>query len=387
MSGPVVVGLIVFLAAGCGGGGGGGSSNDGGLGGSSQAGTLQASVDLSGWSPSSLQILIDGKPVEAAVGDDGSFTVAGLPPGEHVVDVIADGGFVAGRSTFVITPGQTTEIPPIDLRGAGQIAGLVSKKTSAGLEPLPGVEVVARGDVVVILGNDGPTLAPEDGGAGQPLIYPPPPGVTYSAFTDESGSYVMKGVQPGSYFVTVVVPGLTPGYAYVTVQAGHTTPCDFILEPAIEPGIGTVRGTVVEAVSDPTVVPTPIAGAEVVVMMDERIVLVPGPEPSQPADGDLPDDVPMPPPIWWNTYRTLTDRNGEYSLNVPSGYGKIFVWAEGYEPAFDRLTVYPGQTTVKDFALKRLELPPLPPGPWPPEEPPSPPPEEPDTGPPPPPSM
>lgn len=399
LAGAVVLGLALFLAlVGCGGGGGGGGSSGGGSGGAAQAGTLQASVNLAGRSPFSLAIEIDGKPVNVAVGDDGSFTISGLPAGEHVVDVIADGGFAAGRSTFTITPGAEVVLPPIDLIGAGQIAGLVSKKTSAGLEPLPGVEVVARGDVIVILDGGSAVLAPEGGSPSQPLIYPPPPGVSYSAFTDETGSYVMKGVQPGNYFVTVVVPGLTPGYAYVTVRAGRTTPCDFILEPAIEPGIGTVKGTVVEDVGNLAVVPAPIAGAEVIIIMDTGPQPVPLPPESPPpappsldaaqaGGGDSPYDGAVPPPIWWGRYRTVTDANGQYSINVPSGRGAMWVWAEGYEPGYSELTVYPNETTVKDFALRRLELPPQPPPPWPPIEPPPPPPGEPGTGPPPPPSL
>lgn len=371
-----VIGVVVFLslmlfALGCGGGGGGGTNTN------AQAGALQGAISLAGRSPSSVEMKIDGVPVEATVNEDGSFEMPGLPPGEHVIEVVADDGLCAGRATFTIQPGRLIKLPPIELKGTGKIAGVVSKKTESGLQPVAGAEVVARADVMVIQDDDGAALVPADAGNSRALIYPPPPGLMYSAFTNDDGTYVMDGVAAGNYFVTVMVPGFEPGWAYVEVEEGKTTSCDFVLEPENKtwPAVGTVRGTVLGECEDASSSPAPIAGAEVVITMREPVpVPLPPIRPRPPVaaredrDGDdggseppyggddwPPDEPIVPPPIIWGRYRTLTDNNGQYSLNVPEGYGTIRVWAVGYEPARDRLFVEANKTVVKDFVLKLAE--------------------------------
>jgi len=292
-----------------------------------------------------------------------------------VIDVVRRDGFQAGRAVADVEPGENTEVPPIELVGSGQIAGIVSKRGESGLEPLANVEVVARGDMVVIMADGTATLAPEGETGDVPLIYPPPPAQTYSAFTDESGSYVMKGVQAGMYLVSVAVPGFVPGQAFVSVEPGHTTAVDFILVPAIEPGVGTVKGTVTGETSADDSTPKPLEGAVVTVVMNGE-----GWEPPEPGE---PEPMPVigsravaaqadagtsivPPDTIWRRFRTLTDQSGQYSLNVPSGYGRIAVWCEGYVPVREGLTIKPLETVVKDFLLEALEITPVePPNPEP----------------------
>jgi hypothetical protein len=317
-------------------------------------------VELAGENPEDYQILVDGVPVDVEIQDDGTFVVPGLPSGDHAIDVVRKDGLRAGRVPVKVEPGDPIKLPePIKLEGAGQIVGIVVKRTSAGEEPLAGVEVVARSDLIWIQAGDKVTLAPAQSNSTEPLIYPPPEGAMYSAFTEEDGSYCMKGVKPGGYFVAVVVPGLTPGEAYVWVEANRTAVADFVLREAVEEGVGTVEGTVMGETEGQS--PEPLYGAAVTVT-PVNYGYRPGPTPEPlPIVGAAQASIPgtghvMPPDIRWYEFRTLTDKQGHYSLNVPSGDASMFVWGDGYEGEGREIQVLPDQTTVQDFILKHLEL-------------------------------
>ncbi len=357
--GWVVVVVVVLVAlAGC--GGGSGVSKRGQT--PTQAGTLQGQVDLAGGDPTDYQVMVDGREVQASIAPDGRFTVNGVPAGEHTVDVVRKDGMEGGRAIVDVDPDEPTTIPePIRLEGAGQIVGFVVKVGNGVEEPLPGVEVVARSDLVWIMTDEGATVAPSDANEPGALIYPPPEGAQYSAFTEEDGSYRMKGVAPGGYFVAAAVPGFTPGEAYVWVEANRTAAADLVLREAIEAGVGTVKGAVLgETATGST---EPLLGAEVVITTGDvweaqplsEPVRLSGPIPAS-ANGDAPsDDSFIAPPIAWGEFRTLTDRAGAYGLNVPSGYASMSVWLENYEGDYREIQVQPDQVQVQDFLLKLLE--------------------------------
>ena len=327
-----------------------------------QGGIVRGQVNLGGAAPSSLNLVVDGQPVEVEIGADGVFAVPGLPPGEHVVDVVSDDGMSGGRATVVVDPDGTVVIEdPIDLEGAGRIAGKVVKQTEAGEEPLAGVEVVARGDLVWIMTDEGRTLAPDGSTDAEPLIYPPPDDAvleTYTAFTGEDGQYAMDGVKPGGYLVVVAVPGLTAGQAWVYVEADQEATADFVLQAAIEPGVGTIQGTVTG--EQETGDPVPLEGAVVSVTYPGGgggFEPVPGSSNGlETAQAEEPGvGVVLPPDIYWGEFRSLTDQLGHYSLNVPSGYATVSAWADNFSWEGSDVTIQPQETVTKDFLLLRWD--------------------------------
>jgi hypothetical protein len=365
------------MLAGCGGGGGSSTVTGGGT--TASVGTLSAKVTTAGVAVSTLQVSVDGQPVTAPIGADGSFTVPGLPPGDHVVDVIENGGMKAGRAIFTIIAGGTATLPvPIPLTGSGLITGLVTSRAGMGPStPMLGVEVTARSGLIPMMGSDGSTTIGSATNPTAPLIYPPPPGETYTAVTADDGSYKMSGVASGPYLVSVVVPGFKPAYAWVFVTADATVTADFALEAVVAPGVGTVAGTVTGTKIDGTT--APIEGATVIIAMGTAWI-PPAPLPAPMMSVGVMQTRPtiMPPPdVEMKVFRTLTDASGHYSLTVPAGAGKAMAWAQGYGPGNQAITVTADATLPLDFLLKELDnVPPAPPpvpGPVPPPPPPPPP--------------
>jgi hypothetical protein len=354
--------VLLTLAAGCGGGGGGSTTTGGGT--SASVGTLSAKVTTAGVAVSTLQVSVDGQPVTAPIAADGSFTVPGLPPGDHVVDVVENGGMMAGRATFTITGGGTATLPvPIPLTGSGLITGMVTTQAGTGPStPMAGVEVDARGGLTPMMGAGGSTTVGSPTDPTAPLIYPPPPLLTYTAITAADGTYKMTGVASGPYLVSVVVPGFKPAYAWVFVTADATVTADFVLEAVVTPGIGTVSGTVTGSKTDGTT--APLEGATVIIAMGTAwIPPAPQPMPMMSLGASAVATPIMPPPdIAVKVFRTLTDASGHYSLNVPAGAGKAIAWAQGYVPNNQAITVTADATLPLDFLLKELtNVPPMPP--------------------------
>jgi len=343
--------LFVALLAGCGGGGGPEAPA------TSETGTVGGSIDLAGGSPDDYAVLVDGIPAEAEIDPGGSFEVSGVPDGEHAIDVVRNDGLESGRATVVVEVGQQAQISDeITLRPAGQICGIVVKIENGMVEPLVGVQVIARSDLVWIQTDDGVRLGPADGPDDAPLVYPPPPGVTYSAFTDESGSYCMKGVRPGPYLVVVAVPGLTVGRAYVFVRSYHTAIADFQLRPIVHPPVGTVMGTVRGA--GPSGEAHPLVGALVTIFCNNWRPVPPIDDaPVIGAAGELPTgtDTVVPPDIIWKAFRTLTNREGRYWLTVPSGAAAIAVWKRFYAPQKREIQVPNGGTIIENFLLQMID--------------------------------
>ena len=380
--------VVVFVAialpvliVGCG-GGGGGSSGDGAEGGD-QGGlvTIQGNVDLGDVPADEAEILLDGQPINAAIGDDGSFILAGIPEGDHIIQVVSRDGMRGGAARVRARGRRVRLTRPIDLHATGQIVGIVVKRENGKEERVAGVEVIARADVVWIQTPEGRReirprrAAAEGGGDATALIYPPPPdseGPTYSAFTDDDGAYQMKGVEPGQYLVTCALAGYRPAQAWVHVSANRTAVADLVLLPEVTPGIATISGTVSGRSSDGSA--APIAGAEVVVLLRQPWRPCCGGEPISVVDSTEADEgdeeaseVVVGPDIVFQRFRTLTDEQGHYTLNVPAGEGTAMAWARGYRRAVRRLTLQGGSSVVVDFVLEKANVkppaPPEPPGP------------------------
>jgi len=165
------------------------------------------------------------------------------------------------------------------------------------------------------------------------------------AITDESGAYAFRAVPPGSYRVSVVVPGFEAAVQFVYVSVGLTSVADFQLLEAIEEGVGTVEGTVTGSDG------APLLGALVTIYAEENYVPPRLSEDSRRAAAAAGRRV-EPKDIWRGWFSTLTDRSGHYSLNVPSGYLYLEVSADGFLPAVRSLVLRPDETLTVDVALE-----------------------------------
>ncbi len=314
-----------------------------------QTGTLQGVLQAS--NPAEYQILVDGQPLQIRCDADGSFVLPNLPAGSHTVSFVGRSGMAGVHIRVDIEPGKTRDIGAVTPSTGGQIAGLVTRREEDGsLTPLAGVEVIADPSApeFIIMGQS------------QSRVVRPRPAeeLVLRAITDERGSYVIPAVPEGAYVVTVNVPGLEQGVAFVWVSPGTTAVADFQLAPAVEPGVGTVQGQVCAQTAEGV---QPLEGALVEVFAERgwkpRPRPVPLPEPAPPHILNL---VPpgataiVPPPYEIFRFATLTDANGSYCLNVPAGSLQMSVWAEGYEPAFDRFTLKAGEVITRDFTLTPL---------------------------------
>ena len=281
-----------------------------------------------------LRFLVDGKPRRIRVSGS-TFTVPGLPPGEHeisIIDKILGGGV---NFTLKITSGVTVDLGKIFLASGGRIEGSVFHvidPVTGDSEPLAGVEVVAEPDFPV-------PLLGKARAAGFPK--------KLFAITDKDGFYAMDEVPVGPYRVSVVVPGLEAGVSFTFVGLGDISSIDFELRDVIEEGVATVTG-VINAPDG-----SPAEGALVSILpQDVYFPFKVSPKSVAAAiragkgAGARPTVLPR------LEFSTLTDQNGRYTLNVPSGYSSIAVYLDGTGGYFDTLALRPRETLVVSVNLE-----------------------------------
>ncbi|GEM_PF-5934235 len=341
----LVVACLMMALAGCGGG------DDDDLT-PPQSSSIEGRVNVQG-SVADYQLLLDGQPVPGALQADGSYAVS-VAPGEHRIGIVSEDGMEGGYTTIQVPDGERVRAPEIVPELGGQIVGIVTVLGQGGLTPLAGVEVTAQPAVMIML---------DETGEPQPVVYPPPEGLpSFSTFTDADGSFIIRAVPPGEYTVSVQQPGMEGGWQWVWVDAGHTAVADFTLREAIEPGVGTVQGTVVGVQGG---LSAPVMGARVTISTDTWWGPVGPPEvapvePAQEGDGEgsepgvCPPDPGMIAPPYFESVSTLTDASGQYTLNAPAGYASIEVYMPGWAPVWEELRVLPDETLTRDFVLEEL---------------------------------
>ncbi|MGC9319386.1 MAG: carboxypeptidase-like regulatory domain-containing protein [Armatimonadota bacterium] len=354
---PIVLSIVIMVGlAGC---GGGGERADGPAPPTSpQTSAIEGRVDVSS-AAGEYELTLDGQPVPGALRDDGSYVIEGVPPGRHRVAAIARDGMSGGYVSVEVRESERARAPEIVPEVGGQIVGMVTVEDEGGLHPLQGVEVTARVAGAVIMDDDD----------SQSTIYPPPELPSFSAFTEDDGSYRIAAVPPGEYVVTVVAPGMDRGWRRVQVRLGRTAAADFRLRPTPVEGVGTVEGRVMGITEDGEV---PLARARVTIRSEiaweppgEPVAPPPPPPALEPDDDDAAEggSTAIAPPDF-HAVSTITDERGRYSLNAPAGRAVIQVYLRGWEPAREGLLVEAGETLVVNFALQPwdLEPPPAPPG-------------------------
>lgn len=338
----MLVGVVALGIVGCGGDGSSGPPPPGATG-------IQGQVNVSG-DATGYRLLLDGQPVPGALRADGTYRIEGVPAGTHRIAVVDGDGMTGGYTTVVAREGEVVRAPEIVPGLGGQIVGMVTVREEGGLRALAGVEVTAQPATVMIMNEDG--TAPD--------IYPPPEPPedlpTFSAFTNDAGSFLIGAVPEGEYVVTVVVPDMEGTWQWVWVSAGHTAVADFELRPAIEPGVGTVQGRV-EGIHDGE--RAPLEGARVTIYCENWW------EPVGPIEinagsaqdegggsaGPMPPDPDMIAPPYFDALSTLTDADGHYTLNAPAGYAGIEAWMPEYEPAWQEIVIRAREILTVDFGL------------------------------------
>ncbi len=272
------------------------------------------------------------------------FSLGRVPSGSHTISFVQAGTNTGAHVAVKVKSGGTSRLGSIALEPGGQITGIVSKiSTENGVpEPIAGVEVIARADGKV----------PPDGGGGDPGNRGKFAPVELKAVTDDSGTYALRGVSPGGYTVSVVVPGLDAGVEYVYVEVGRTAVADFQLREHIEDGVGTVFGRVTNADGEP------LEGAYVSVWTDDIIYYAPAISPISIAHARALGRAIRPSQIPRGQFNTLTDEQGEYRLNLPTGHLYFSVWLEGYAPVSQELTLHPREKLEINLKLERDVVPP-----------------------------
>lgn len=286
---------------------------------------------------SRLAFFIDGARVRPDL-KAGRFLIHGVPSGEHAFSVVDRRGHAGSYRMVTVRPHSTTQLGAVALQHGGQITGLVSEITditTGALTPLAGVEVIAESD-----GWKG-------GGPGGVVQDPPPP-ISLKTTTDETGAYAFQAVPVGAYRVSVVVPGLEAGVSFVYVQLGYTAVADFQLLPAIEEGVGTVMGTVTDSAAQP------LEGALVNIYTNDGVYLpfkVSAASRAAAARAGR-GAAAVPGALPHGVFSTLTDKDGRYTLNVPSGYLTFTVYADGYTNPTQQVVLQPRETQTIDVTLE-----------------------------------
>ncbi len=146
--------------------------------------------------------------------------------------------------------------------------------------------------------------------------------------TGPQGYYKVKDIPVGSYFLFPSNTGnFIPAPKSAIVVSGQATIVDFLLEPLVPPGPGSIAGKVTNAYSK-----LPIANASVYYSSSSSREALQAPNADEPS--------------------VKTDANGNYATLVPAGTWNVRAEAAGYVASPNELTVVVSNTqTTKNFEL------------------------------------
>jgi hypothetical protein len=226
---------------------------------------------------------------------DGTFTLDGVPQGAQTITISASGFTSTTRAVTVV-------------------AGTSISAGSIALTPIP-----TTGTVTGTVTN---------AGMGVPL-----PGATVAVLeteikktTDSEGKFTLDGISQGRQTLFISAPGFTSTSQDVTVVAGTSIFIGVIALTQIPPTTGTVRGSVINAVTElgfpnATVVVTSFRG-----------------------NGQNP--------------MTVTNINGDFTLNdLPQGLQTIMISADGHASKRQEVKIVAGSSvTAATISLNPAEL-------------------------------
>jgi len=288
-----------------------------------------------------ITVFVEGTDLTTTPDENGFFQFDQVPVGEHTVSAVANGQNLGAVMIAQVEEGKQTHLGALQLRPAGQIAGLVTAATEDGsTRPVPRARVMAR-PLDETLAQQGP-LDDET---------PPVPGrgALRIALTDAHGSYRLVGVLPGQYLVEALHPDFQAASAEATVEVGRTTAVDLLLQPLEEREQGTVAGLVVTETSDGEA--QPLRGA--------RVELLPADQPAEVEATEanvvgmaLREDLIFLPPRR-NELVAYTDGRGEFVIRgVPPGTYVALAVKRGFQPSRQEVQVAAGEVAKLRFTLK-----------------------------------
>ncbi|SFE27343.1 Carboxypeptidase regulatory-like domain-containing protein [Paenibacillus catalpae] len=220
---------------------------------------------------------------------DGSFPINGVPVGEYIISVSAP-FFETETVGITIRAGSTTNV---QLQLSPQSATIIGTvKTSV-------ISAPVSGGLIIITDVEG---LPVD-----------------TAYTDETGSFIITGIPAGNFVISAVASGFGTGVAGVVTRIGQNSVVELLLTPL--PGL--VEGFVSDITNGAN-----IAGAEI------RIV--------DASSGATIGTI-------------LSNNGGQYAFPTlaPGSYNAT-VTAGGYAAEFGGFTIVSGETTRFSFALQPL---------------------------------
>ncbi|WP_129729008.1 carboxypeptidase regulatory-like domain-containing protein, partial [Ectobacillus funiculus] len=169
-------------------------------------------------------------------GNNGAFTISGLPPTNVVVSASAT-NFGSDTLAISLHPNQTSTIVLPISPNPGSLTGFISNAQTGGAMP---------GTIITIFKST----------TGEFVT---------SVVSDGSGQFLINGLTPGSYRAVASADGFSTDAANFTIEPGNTTTLSF----ALAPNPATLTGTVTDAQTG-----TPIAGAGVVMVIQGSGIIV-----------------------------------------------------------------------------------------------------------------
>ncbi|WP_342045359.1 carboxypeptidase regulatory-like domain-containing protein, partial [Bacillus sp. OTU530] len=306
-------------------------------------------------------------------GNNGAFTISGLPPTNVVVSASAT-NFGSDTLAVSLHPNQTSTIVLPISPNPGSLTGFISNAQTGGAIP---------GTIITIFKST----------TGEFVT---------SVVSDGSGQFLINGLTPGSYRAVASADGFSTDAANFTIEPGNITTLSF----ALAPNPATLTGTVTDAQTG-----TSIAGAGVVMVIQGSGIIVASTQTDQTGNYVLTGIAPgsydavfstenftsqtvsvnltagetetvnvalLPNPAVINgTVRDvitgnvlsnaliqvfngqgrflasmLTDVNGQYTISgLPEGMLSVQASAPNFASDMQVITLKPGETETVDFAL------------------------------------
>ena len=144
-----------------------------------------------------IAVFIIGTSYVAYTADDGSYTIARVPPGTYNVRAVKDG------------------YNPAQVNGVTVVKNQITGGVDMNLTPVPSPSP----DTGTIIGRV--TLNGAQSGNSGVVVFLE--GTSYSGYTSDSGSFIISGVVSGTYILTAYKVGYSPESIQVSVEAGQTT--------------------------------------------------------------------------------------------------------------------------------------------------------------------
>jgi len=264
-------------------------------------------------------IPLAGLVLAAETDDAGAYCIDSVPAGLHRVTARKD-GYVSQTIVVEVPNGGTATadflLEPGPIPGTAVFAGIVLTATDGSAVPDP-VAVPVEGALVRMSLIDPPTFAP----------------VIYETETDSEGRFRIEDIfAPGLYTVSVSARECGSIWDQVFLEAGDDAFREYVL-PCHIPGPAAMEGRVAADIPGwvGPILP-PIAGAVV------RLV-------------PTFDVAPVP------LYEATTDETGHYAIGgIQPGLYDVSVTADGYVPGADMVNFGPGETVVRNYDLKPVEV-------------------------------